>query len=115
MPYVHEFGILDIDDYTEEYIPAKYNCITVDGELIDEMKSLYDKLEKLSTYFHTLDRPSKNLAWYGITLIPPTSHKYFLEVIIQENKLYNSKELEKLINKTKEAIKLNKWIIHYGI
>lgn len=39
MPYAHQFGIIDcLEDYEEnEYEPEKYHCISVDGDLIDEI------------------------------------------------------------------------------
>ena len=119
MAYVHEFGIIDCikenTDYT--YEPKKYNCICVDGDLIDEMydSGFKNKMKTLKTFSHNTNRESKDLSYYGITLIPPTSLRQFLNIIIEENINFKSKELETLINKINEAIKEDKWLIHYGV
>lgn len=119
MSYKHEFGIINnIKDYKEdEYTPEKFNCISVDGDFIDEIynKGFKDKIDELETFAHNINRPYKGLAYYGTTLIPPASLNDFLQIISDENIKYNSKELTKLTNKILEAIKENKWIIHYGI
>ena len=119
MAYVHEFGIIDcIEEYKEnEYEPEKYNCISVDGDLIDEIynRGFGDKMKELETFAHNINRPYKDLAYYGITLIPPRSLKQFLNIVIEENIDIKSGELENLINKIYCAIKENKWIIHYGV
>lgn len=119
MSYTHEFGIInDIKDYKEdEYNPQKFKCISVDGDFIDEIynKGFKEKIDELETFAHNINRPYKGLAYYGTTLIPPESLNDFFKIISDENIKYNSKELNKLINKILEAIKENKWIIHYGI
>lgn len=119
MAYVHQFGIIDcIEEYIEDkYEPEKYNCISIDGELIDEIyyKGFGDKMKKLETFAHNLNRPYKDLAYYGTTLIPPTSLKHFLNIINEENINCESEEFKKLISIINEAIKEEKYIIHYGI
>lgn len=119
MAYVHEFGVIDyIEEYKEnEYEPDKYNCISVDGDFIDKIyhKGFGKKMKKVETFAHNINRPYNDLAYYGITLIPPSSLKQFLDILIEENINYKSEELVKLINKISEAIKEEKWVIHYGI
>ncbi len=119
MPCIHQFGIIDcLEEYDEDkYEPKKYNCVSVDDDFLGEIyhAGLKNKIEKLETFAHNTDRPFKDLAYYGITLIPPKSLKYFSDIIVEENIKYGSKELEVLINKISIAIKENKWMIHYGI
>lgn len=119
MAYVHEFGIIDCIEENKDYSyePKKYNCIYVDGDLIDEIysKGFGSKTKTLETFAHNTNRPYKDLAYYGITLIPSRSLNQFLDIVIEENIDYKSKELEILINKISEAIKEHKWLIHYGI
>ena len=119
MAYVHEFGIIDCIEENKDYTyePDKYNCICVDGDLIDEIyhKGFGDKMKKLDTFAHNTKRPYKDLAYYGITLIPPGSLEEFLNIIIEENVQCKSEELEMLEKKISDAIKENKWLIHYGI
>ena len=68
----HEFGIMNVSPKPHErydsYEPEKYNCISVHDDCIEP---LLDKLEQIESYWHTLERPGKGLACYGITLIPP--------------------------------------------
>lgn len=57
MPCVHEFGILDDFDnqkYYIDYAPQKYNCISVEDEIINR---LIEQLSIMKTYFHTYNRP----------------------------------------------------------
>ena len=119
MAFVHEFGIIDwIEEYQEnEYEPEKYNCVSVDGDFIAEIyhNGFGDKMRMLETFAHNTNRPYKDLAYYGITLIPPSSLEQFLSIIIEENINCKSEELVKLINKISYAIKEHKWMIHYGV
>ena len=119
MTYSHEFGIIDYIEENKDYTyePEKYNCISVDGDLIDEIyhKGFGSKMKKLETFAYNTNRPYKDLSYYGITLIPPKSLTEFLNIVTEENLDCKSEELEVLINKISDAIKENKWIIHYGI
>ena len=119
MAYVHEFGIIDCieENMDYSYEPKKYNCICIDGDLIDEIyhKGFGTKMKTLETFAHNTNRPYKDLVYYGITLIPPSSLKQFLNIVIEENIDCKSEELEILINKISDAIKEDKWLIHYGI
>jgi len=89
MPCRHEFGIIDcLDEYKEgEYEPEKYNCVFVEDDFLCEIYQgeFKEKIEKLETFVHNTNRPFKNLDYYGITLIPPKSLKYFFNIIVEEN------------------------------
>lgn len=115
----HEFGIIDcLKDYDEaEYEPKKYNCISVDDDLLSEAYHtiMKERMEKLETFAHNINRPFKDLVYYGITLIPPKSLKDFLDTIVDANLKYKSKDFDRLIEKISTAIKEDKWMIHYGI
>lgn len=120
MSGTHEFGIMDYVEKDKDYCsyePEKYNCIAVDDDLFMEIcnKNYKDKIEKMETFFHSINRPDKGFAYYGITLIPPKSLKLFLDIIVEKNVNYKSKELERLIEKISDAIKENKFLIHFGI
>lgn len=119
MPCNHEFGIIDfLEEYNEhEDEPKKYNCVSVDDDFLSEVyhAGLKNKIKNLETFAHNTSRPFKDLAYCGITLIPPKSLKYFLDIIVETNSKYKSNELEMLIEKISTAIKENKWMIHYGI
>jgi len=120
MADTHEFGIMHIiekDKEYNDYEPEKYNCISIDGEIFDEIysKNYEDKIKNIETFAHSVNRPYKGLAYCGITLIPPKSLEEFLDIFVEENVNFKSKELEMLSKKISDAMKENKWIIHFGI
>lgn len=106
----HEFGIMNTAPVHgkryDEYEPQKYNCIIVDDSYIE---AILKPLSDIDFYWHTLDVSKKGLAYYGITLIPPTSSKNFIAVI------ENISELSELKSLLQIAVKEHKYIIHFGI
>lgn len=119
MPYVHEFGIIACIEKDKEYIhyePEKYDCIIVDGDLIDELSTtdFGKKINTLKTFIYNTNRPFNNLYYFGVTLIPPSSHVQFLNIVREANAEYQSQQLENLMKKIDEAIKEKKWMIHFG-
>ena len=116
LPCVHEFGIINHVDFQENYdayTPQKYNCISIDDDLIDD--DLAEKLSIMKTYFHSFDRPEIGLDYYGITIIPPESLSLFYEAVVSSNEIKTSDELRKLASKIIEATEENKYMIHYGV
>lgn len=109
MPH-HDFGIMQTHPQNgkqyDKYEPEKYNCISVND---DHMEDIIEKLNDIDFYWHTIDSQNKGLAYYGITLIPPSSMEKFVAVIEKIPELY---ELKQFLSK---AHKENKWIIHFGI
>ncbi|MGG0668319.1 short-chain dehydrogenase [Lederbergia citrisecunda] len=115
MPCVHEFGIIDHLDATynyEEYNPQKFNCISVDDDIIN---SIYVHLSVMKTYFHSLNRPENGLAYCGITIIPPDSLQLFYVIVTTSKFFKESGELAELAFIISQAIEKKKWMIHYGI
>ncbi|MGG0741140.1 short-chain dehydrogenase [Niallia taxi] len=92
--------------------PQKYNCITVDDEIIIHLNQ---HLSVMRTYFHSLQRPEFGLAYWGITIIPPKSLSMFYEVITSATIYKNSAELNQLASKIINAKEENKYMIHFGI
>ncbi len=115
----HEFGIIDSceeNKWYSEYEPEKYNCISVSDDLIEKLIVTYEKeLMAIKTYFQVTTKPGRGLDYCGVTIIPPESLKQFRDVIIKANNEYQYQELEALIEKISDAIKNDKYIIHYGI
>lgn len=110
MSATHEFGIIDKIDRTELYIdykPYEYDCISIKATLADK---LIDRLFDLDTFHHTVKKPKKNLCRYGVTLIPPKSLRAFKTAV---DSMENS-ALKPLSDKIDEAIKKNKYMIHFG-
>lgn len=109
----HEFGIIKnepmYEERFDEYAPNKYNnCMWVDDDFIEPI--LMD-LQSIDCYWHTLQVPSKGIAYCGITLIPPQSMDKLKKILLLQDKI-EFIDLISLINKAKEE---NKYIIHFGI
>lgn len=112
---VHEFGIFDDFDIQKKYnddTPQKYNCISVDDDIIN---SLIGNLSIMKTYFHSFNCPEYGLAYYGITIIPPESLSLFYDVVTSSRYFKNSTELSELASKIIQATEEKKYMIHYGI
>ena len=106
----HEFGIMnlspELNQRYDSYEPEKYNCISVPDDCIEP---LLEKLKHIEFYWHTLERPGKGLAYSGITLIPPSSMRSFIELL---EGACGTEELRSLLLKAKEE---GKFVIHFGI
>ena len=115
----HDFGIIDSfkeNKWYSDYEPEKYNCISVDDDLLEELIIKYNKeLMAIKTYFQVTTQPGNGLDYCGVTLIPPESLKQFGDIIIKANSYCKSQELQSLIEKVSNAIRENKYLIHYGI
>lgn len=91
----------------DEYNPEKYNSvISVDDNYI---MRIYDELNKIHMYWHTLKKSQKGLAYYGITLIPPEATTEMLSITEEYP------ELQQLTHLLQKARAENKYIIHFGI
>ena len=107
---MHEFGIMNNaprqNGRYDAYEPKKYDCISVHDDYIEP---LLEKLSSVDCFWHTLSRPEKNLAYYGVTLIPPSSLNRFIEIL---EGTVGTEELIDLLSKAKEE---DKYVIHFGI
>ncbi len=115
MPCAHDFGIINNVDFKEKYeayTPEKYNCISVDDDLL---YGFAEKLSIMKTYFHSFSRPEFGLAYYGITIIPPESLSLFYEAVVSSENFRTSDELSSLASKILEASEAKKHMIHYGV
>ena len=109
----HEFGIIEdfdpVKDYDRDYVPEQYGCISIEDDLAQE--AFMSKLSQMPTFFHTGRRPAKGFAYYGITLIPPSSLEQFkLAVDLEKNPAFA--QLSQMLG---DAVRRKKYIIHYGI
>jgi len=115
----HDFGIIDCfetDQWYSEYRPDKYNCVSVDDDIMEEIVAQYgEELTAVKTYFQSAAQPGAGLDYCGVTLIPPESLKAFRDVIVKANSHYQSPELDSLAEKIADAMRKNKYLIHYGI
>lgn len=60
-------------------------------------------------YWHTLQMPEKGIAYWGITLIPPSSMESVISII---EDIEECSELKELLL---DAERRNKYVIHFGI
>lgn len=106
----HEFGIMRANPKQntryDTYEPQKYNCISVND---DSIEPLLEKLSVVDCFWHTLSNPQKNLAYCGVTLIPPSSLNKFIDILEETN---GTEELKKLLLIAKDE---DKFVIHFGI
>ncbi|HHW36270.1 MAG TPA: short-chain dehydrogenase [Bacillales bacterium] len=115
MACVNEFGIIDNFDYQKvynDYNPQKYNCVSVDDDIIN---SLINDLSIMKTYFHSFNRPEYGLDHWGVTIIPPESLPLFYEVIVSSRYFEKSVELNDLATLIIKAIEEKKYMIYYGV
>lgn len=115
----HEFGIIYQFEENKiycQYEPEKYNCISVDMQLIDYIiDNNLEKLQKIKTYLSVSSQTFYGLDESGINIIPPESQKSLRDIIIHANSKINSPQLIDLIYKINEAIRDDKYLIHFGI
>jgi hypothetical protein len=107
----HEFGIMPNtpgNERYDNYEPEKYNLVSVDDKDIEKIS---EELDDISCYWHTLCRPENNLAYCGITLIPPKSQLRFIEIF----KRHDKGQYRNVIDIFEQASRENKYIIHYGL
>ena len=117
MACVHEFGIVeDISALPEDigYEPERYGCIRVDDDApyIDDW---WPRLELIPTYWENLHRPEHGLARWGITLIPPESLPAFGEIVESDPRIKTDQQLAELSWILREAIRRDKYVIHFGV
>lgn len=117
MPCVHEFCVMPEDPGAEEefsYTPERFpDQVIVDDDLLNEWAGRHeDALWSIPVYFHTLRRPDHGLAWYGITLIPPSSSPAFLDLFVNDPEKEQFRDVAYLMHRAAEK---SKFIIHYGI
>jgi len=108
----HEFGIMKTDPKEsqrfDKYEPQKYDHIKINDDLIEP---LLLEFKSIPCYWHTLKRLEMNLAYCGITLIPPESIDAFISVFNR----HCEERYKEIIVLFKQAKRNNKYIIHFGI
>lgn len=115
MPCVHDFGIVeDAASLPEDigYEPEKYGCVWIDDGYLDDW---WPRLALIPTFFHTLSRPERGLARYGITLIPPESLPMLEEIVLSDRRIGSDEQLVELSRVIREAIRRGRYVIHYGV
>lgn len=115
MPCVHDFGIVeDVSALPKEisYEPEKYGCVWIDDDYLEDW---WPGLEGIPAFFHTLDRPERGLARYGITLIPPKSLPALEEILLSDRRIQTDEQLVELSRLIRGAIRRGKYMIHYGV
>jgi len=115
----HDFGIIDQfeeNKWYSEYEPQKYNCVSVDMNLMDKIFEMYlEELLQIKTYACISTQHLQGLEESGVTLIPPDSLQPFCDVILKANNQLKAQQLLGLIDKIQDAMKESKYLIHFGI
>lgn len=108
----YEFGIIENTptdkDIFDTYEPDKYNCIEIEDGFIEP---ILIELQSIDCYYSTICNKGNGLAYYGITLIPPSSIYEFINVLLRKDII----EYDLLISLLNKAKKYNKYVIHFGI
>ena len=107
----HEFGIMQNkpgNERYDSYEPEKYDLVKIDGEYVE---NLLEEFEEIPCYWHTLSRAETNLAYCGITLIPPESAGSFIKVFRRHDK----GQYHQILQLFECAKREQKYIIHYGL
>ena len=108
----HEFGIIENAPKKyqrfDKYDPEKFKLIKINDDFIEP---LLPEFQYIRCYWHTLKCSGMNLAYCGITLIPPESVDSFISIFNRHRKEpYN--EIIALFEKAKIR---DKYVFHYGI
>ena len=106
----HAFGIMDRPpepgrDYGD-YAPERYVCAWAEDDALQEAA---EAVSNVDCYWETLDRPSKGLAWYGVTLVPPDSLPALLSALEDRPGLQPVRRL------LAQAERAHQFVIHFGI
>ena len=114
-----EFGIInDFDekkDYTG-YHPEKYNCVAIDDDLyLNDWWSNLSSIDTLNVYSKGVLQPQKALSRWGITIISPKSLPDFLDIVVKDKRYKEDANLVALAALIEEAVKAQKYVIHYGV
>ena len=92
----------------DKYGPEKFELIKINDDFIEP---LLPEFQCIRCYWHTLKCSGMNLAYCGITLIPPESVDSFISIF---NKHYKEPYNEIIALFEKAKIR-DKYVIHYGI
>ena len=114
-----EFGI--INDFNEKkdytgYYPEKYHCVAIDDDLyLNDWWSDLSRIDTLNVYSKGVLQPQKALSRWGITINPPKSLPNFLDIVAKDKRYKKDANLVALAALIDEAIKAQKYVIHYGV
>ena len=114
-----EFGIInnfnEKKDYTG-YHPEKYSCVAIDDDLyLNDWWNDLSRIDTLNVYSKGVLQQQKALSRWGITIIPPKSLTDFLDIVIKDKRYKRDVNLVALADLIEEAIKTQKYVIHYGV
>lgn len=114
-----EFGI--INDFNEKkdytgYHPEKYSCVAIDDDLyLNDWWNDLSRIDTLNVYDKGVLQPQTALSRWGITIIPPKSLPNFLDIVIKDKRYKKDAKLVAFAALIEEAIKEQKYVIHYGV
>lgn len=110
---VHEFVALQKDSISTHVsydVIKQTNFVSVPDEVI--LANIKSFITGFSSYWDSFESPNKGLNYHGITIIPPDEVPHFLRAL---NRLETECSIKNLIMLCKDAVYLNKHIVHFGI
>ena len=114
-----EFGIINAFDEKKDYTgyhPEKYHCVAIDDDLyLNDWWNDLSRIDTLNVYDKGVLLPQKALSRHGITIIPTKSLPDFLDIVIKDKSYKGDANLVALASLIEEAVKAQKYVIHYGV
>lgn len=117
----HEFFLIDYEDIPHDkgcYRELMYGkeVIEVHDNAVRRNKLFFEGFNSFKVSFKN---PSEGIDYLGITIIPTTSIKDFMQNVVKARKKNRNLDLQiqldNLIVLCEQAIKENKYIIHFGL
>ena len=122
MSYCFDFGIISNIEYNKDYadfgretyeaIYAKYHCVSVSVDFVDDWISL---TYNIPTYVCSLDKKFMGIDGAGITIIPPESVKMLLDIVRSYMEKNPDESIKKLVKLLSTAIDNGKYVICFGL
>lgn len=110
---MHEFAILQgVPAAEDEYDCTMLRWLVSVGVEDEVLESIRERQQFIPTFYGSLKRRGKGLAYYGVTLVPPDSLAAFQDVLEFGDV---EKAVMELIALVKLAREQNCYIIHFGI
>ena len=114
-----EFGIIEHFDKKKDYTgyyPEQYHCVAIDDDLyLNDWWEALSQIDTLNVYKKGVLQPQKALSRWGTTIIPPASLPALFKIVTSDERCKTDKHLMALADLVCQAIRDNKYMIHYGV
>ena len=109
------FGILPSPNPELDYAdgaPCLPGCVSIDDDILEYW---WPRLSAMDSYYHSLKRPARALARWGVTLIPPASLPLFEDIVEHDTPKDCREEILPLLGVIRQARREGAFVIHYGV